>query len=631
MQTPVDVLKKYWNYDQFRHPQEEIINTVLKGENAVALLPTGGGKSICYQIPALLMDGVCIVVSPLIALIQDQVENLKSRNIKAIALTSRLSEDEIVIAFDNLQFGDFKFLYLSPEKLQSNFIQDKIKQLNVSLIAVDEAHCISQWGHDFRPSYLKLPILREIHPNSPIIAVTATATESVLSQIQENLNIKNAVVFKKSFQRKNLQYNVIYCDDVFGKIIQIVKKINAVLIIYTKNRNQTKEISDFLNRNHFKSSFYHGGLSHTDKVIAFNNWMREDTPIMVATNAFGMGIDKANVRAVIHTNIPDTLENFIQEAGRAGRDGEKSYSVILSNEHIINSTIEKFEKSTPSIQFIKKVYQQLHQYYGIALGELPTRMFDFSLSEFCSIYEFNILTTYNALKTLERENIIVLDENYSKKSSIKIILSNNQLYSYIESNNKESKLLQHILRTYGGIFEHYIPINEFYLAKKLSYSKNEVISLLKNLHTKEILNYSYSNTSSKLLFLLNRDDDYSINMVSKSIQQQQGLKFNKLKSSIEYVKNNETCRAIQLLLYFNEKETNTCGICDVCQSKLKKKTPTSAISEKILALLQTEILSSKEFIQRLNFDENDILKCLKILLEKNKIAITSQNKFKLKS
>ena len=628
MATPLEILRKYWNHNQFRNPQEEIINTVLNKQNSIVLLPTGGGKSLCFQIPTLLLEGVCIVISPLIALIKDQVNSLNIKNIKAIALTSQLSQDEMIIAFDNLQFGGYKFLYLSPEKLQSAFIQDKIKQLKVSIIAIDEAHCISEWGHDFRPSYLKLNILKELQPTATFIALTATATNQVLNDIQLNLKLENAQLFKKSFKRKNLHYNVIETEDTYNRLLSIVKKINAPTIIYTKSRKLTKDVCNFLNQHKLKSSFYHGGLSVEEKNNAFNNWMQEKTPIMVATNAFGMGIDKANVKAVFHINIPDSLENFIQEAGRAGRDENKAYSFVLTNISAVNEAITKFTNASPTVKYVKKVYQFLNSFYGISYGDLPTELFSFSLQEFCTTYQLNILKTYNAIKVLEREGIIFLDENYSKKSTIQIALGNHQLYNYINSHAASENLLKLLLRTHGGIFEHETLINEFSLATKLGISKTEIVQKLNSLHKDGILNYTFEDSSSKLLFLVNREDDYTINSISKNIEQQHILKFEKLKATIAYLQNKNTCRNKQLLAYFSEVISDDCGICDNCLAKKHKNTPIKTVSEAILKILEDKAYTSIQIIENLSFSEKEVLNSLKILLEQNKIAITSQNKIK---
>ena len=629
MKSPLEILNTYWGHTTFRTPQKEIIDTVLKGEDSLVLLPTSGGKSICYQIPTLVMDGICIVISPLIALIQDQVNSLKEKNIKAIALTSQLSQDEIVIAFDNLQFGGIQFLYLSPEKLQSKFIQDKIKQLQVSLIAIDEAHCISEWGHDFRPSYLELKILKELQPTATFIALTATATQQVLEDIQLNLELKDAQVFKKSFQRSNLSYHVLKTEDVYGKLSQLLKRAKGSVIVYTNNRKQTQEVSQFINRQGFKSSFYHGGLSYAEKNEAYLNWMRDETPIMVATNAFGMGIDKPDVRVVIHINTPNSLENFIQEAGRAGRDNEKSHSVLITNNAILHETTTKFKGNIPSVKFIKKVYFNLNQFYNIALGELPFESFDFSLQKFCALYQLNLLQTYNAIKILEQENILLLNENYSKKSSFKFSVSNQQLFNYLDNYPSKNDFIQLILRSYGGVFEHYTIINEYVLSKKLNCSKNEIIKKLKELQEQGIIKYSYADTNSKLNFMVVREDDYTINRISKNIEQQNNLKYEKLKAVIDFIQNKQTCRTIQLLSYFNETATTPCGTCDVCISKNKKSTPLKNVSTGILKALTKQPMSSFERASMLNFSEEEILNSLKILFEQHKITITSQNKFKL--
>lgn len=629
MNTPLEILKKYWNHNQFRETQEEIISSVLNKEHTIVLLPTGGGKSLCYQIPSLILDGVCIVISPLIALINDQVNSLKEKNIKAIALTSQLTEDETIIAFDNLQFGNFKFLYLSPEKLQSSFIQEKIKQLNVSLIAIDEAHCISEWGHDFRPSYLQLKILKDLQPNATFIALTATATQRVLEDIQHHLELDKPRIYKQSFQRNNLSYRVINTEDIYGRLLQILHKINASVIVYTNNRKQTKEVAKFLHKNNFKSSFYHGGLSTIEKTNAYNKWMNDETPIMVATNAFGMGIDKPNVRAVIHINTPDSIENYIQEAGRAGRDGKVSHSIILSNNSALFETENRFTSNLADTKFVKKVYNHLNQFYSISLGEIPNEKFGFSLQEFCATYNLNLLKTYNAIKILEREGIILLDENYTKKSSLKFIVSNAYIFNYIENKPSKGILIKLMLRSYGGIFDHYTIINEYSLAKKLNIRKNEIINQLTNLHNNGIIDYKHENTTSKLYFLVPREDDYTINRISKDIEKQNNLKYDKLRSVITYIKNNDTCRNTQLLYYFDEFISKLCGKCDVCLDKKSKKTSPKNISEKIVQLLKEKQLRSQDIVSQLNYSETEILNSLKILLEKNKIAITSQNKFKL--
>lgn len=628
MKTPIEILQKYWNHSSFRKPQEEIITAALQKQNSIVLLPTGGGKSLCYQIPALLQEGICIVVSPLIALINDQVNQLKEKQIKAIALTSQLNFEETIIAFDNLQFGDFKFLYLSPEKLQNPLIQEKIQQLNVSLIAIDEAHCISEWGHDFRPSYLKLHILEDICPNANIMALTATATPQVLLDIQDKLKLLKPLIFKKSFKRDNLKFEVIITEDIYGQLIQCIQKINGSCIVYAGTRKQSKEINILLSKNGYKSSYYHGGMSASEKSLAYDSWISNKTPIMVATTAFGMGINKPDVRAVIHIAMPNSLENYLQEAGRAGRDGKISEAIILNNPSIINETIRQFEINTPNSKFVKEIYQKLNNYFNISIGEMPKEIFDFSIQKFCFHYKFPLLKTYNAIKILVRENIIFLDENFSKKTTVKFLIQSQQVFDYLENKPNKNNLINLLLRSYGGIYDYNTTINEFALSKKMNCSVQNIINELKELHTNKIIHYQANTNQSKISFLVARDDNYIINSISKHINHQYQIKQNKLEAIIQYITNNKTCRNIQISNYFKDDLKNSCGICDVCEQKSKPLVSEKLINKQIINLLKNQELSSSSICQKLNFSKEDVLKYLKYLLDEEKIYITSQNKFK---
>lgn len=625
--TPLQILKQYWGYDSFRKPQENIINSVLEKNNVIALLPTGGGKSICFQVPALLNEGVCVVISPLIALMQDQVTTLKNKGIKAALIASGSTQDEMITLFDNIRFGKFKFLYLSPERLQSRFIQEKIKQLNVNLIAIDEAHCISEWGHDFRPSYQNITVLKEIHPTTPIIALTATATQKVITDISNSLELQNPTIVKQSFYRKNLAYQVIYTQDKLGKLNSILNKLKSVAIVYVNTRSKAKDISNYLNAQGFKSSFYHGGMASVDKNIAFDNWMSEKTPIIVATNAFGMGIDKPNVRVVIHINLPSSIENYIQEAGRGGRDGNKSFSVVLTNEQDIIKSNELLIRSLPSIEDIKIVHQKLYQHFQIAKGELIETSFDFNFLDFCSKYHFIPNKTFNALQILNNNGIIELNHNFSQKSTVQFLVSSKQVIALSQQNLQLKSFIQQILRMYGGIFETPVKIDEFYIAKKLNVTSWYVVSFLEKLASKEIISYSKSNNDAELLFLVPREDDKTINRISKNIEQYLLQKKQKHHQLLHFIKNNSVCRSIQLLTYFDELNVTPCGACDVC---LQQQNKPSTTQKDILSVLNNDKeYSLAEICLLLNEKETNILILLRELLAEEKIH-TKNNKYFLK-
>ena len=636
MNSAREILQKYWKHENFREPQEEIINAVLDDKNVVTLLPTGAGKSICFQIPTLLKEGVCIVISPLIALMEDQVNNLQKKGIKAIALTSKYNTEQTIQAFDNMLYGNYKFLYLSPEKLQSEFIQEKIGQLNVNLIAIDEAHCISQWGHDFRPAYLKIDVLQKIHPKIKTIALTASATPKVMIDIIDHLKLKNASIFKKSFYRNNINIKLINTDNTLEQLKYLLSKINDPIIVYTNTRKSCINISNYLNHQGFKSTFYHGGLSFDNKTESQTNWLSQNTPIIVATNAFGMGIDKANVRAVIHMNIPNSIENYMQEIGRAGRDGISSFAYLIYNKSTIYESENYLKKGIASTLFHKEVYQKLNDNYQITLGEFFEKTYLFNLQDFCSKYELPILKTFSAINNLELENIIEINHNYKKRSSLKIIVSNKVLFEYEKRNSNLENLIKIILRNYGGTFEQLIPINESIIAKKLNaivpsnISKFQVINLLNQLKKDKIIIYNEATNNSNIKFLVPREDTFVINNISKSIENRSITKLEKLRSIIEYVNNNKICRNIQLLNYFGEKNIKKCKTCDICfaENNQSNKVDYKLIAKDIMDLFATkQYNSSNEIINELNYNKNQILKTLELLIEKNSLRLTSQNKF----
>ena len=626
MSLPKEILKKYWGFPSFRKPQEEIINDVINNKNVITLLPTGGGKSICFQVPALAKKGTCLVVSPLIALMQDQVKNLEKLGIKATFIPSNTNNKNIITLFDNIKFGNYKFLYISPERLQSKLVQQKIKEINLNLVAIDEAHCISEWGHDFRPSYRKITILKELHPTVNFIALTATANKKVLTDIAQNLELKNPKIFKKSFFKENLAYQIFKVDDKLLKLKQIFTKTKTPAIVYVNSRKKTEEIAQFLNANNFKSSFYHGGLSAFDKQTSYTNWMLEKTPIIVATNAFGMGIDKSNVGVVIHYDLPYSIENYIQEAGRAGRNGKKSFAVLLYNNNDLLLIKDYLNLTVPTIKEIKKTHKKLYQHYNIAYGDFFKEPFNFNILEFSKKYNFSTFKTDLVLKILSNNGIIEISNNYNKKSSLQIITNHNNFLNYLNNKPKLKNVVNIILRTYGGLFESKIKINEFFLAKKAGVSSKQIFTYLNQLQKDNLVNYSPITSEAELFFLLPREDDKTINKLTKNINQYISIKKQKTNHLINFVTNSKDCRSIQLLKYFDEKNSTECGICDICLAN--KNLSNNFLSNNIIQLLKSEKeLTSQEISLKLKVNSTDILIHLRQLLSADLIRINSQNKY----
>lgn len=627
---PKDILKKYWGYHSFRNQQEKIIESVLDKKDTIALLPTGGGKSICYQIPALLNEGLCLVVSPLISLMKDQVESLNKKGIKAIGFQSNINSNEIIALFDNIKYGNIKFLYISPERLQSDIILQKLKEINLNLIAVDEAHCISEWGHDFRPSYRKIKSIRELFPKTPIIALTATATKKVIDDIETNLEMENVNIFKESFFRNNVAYQIFTKENKLQLLERVFEKNPSPTIVYVNSRKKTEEIANYINSRGFKAVFYHGGMPSEDKNNSFDKWLKEERPIMVATNAFGMGIDKSNVRIVAHLDLPNSIENYVQEAGRGGRDGKKSFSIVLQNENDINSFKKNADQKTPTLSDIKKVHKSLYQYCNIVKGELVEESFDFNFQKFCDRYQLKSKKTSTILKILKNNGIIDLNQRFHEKSTVQFIISSKQFQTYKSTHQPEKNLIEILLRNYGGIFQKETAINEFNLAKKLATTSKEIRKLLHRLHQKEIIVYKEKSANEKLTFLLPREDDKTINRHSKSIQSYLNQQIKKTNELISFIKNNRVCRSQQILSYFDEPSSKECGICDVCISN--KKTKPVDLSEKIKTLLNKHSapLSQLEIIQLLKANEDAILIHLRSLLSKDVLGITNDNKLFLK-
>lgn len=632
MNKAYKLLHKHWGFSTFRTPQEEIINAVSEKQDVFVLLPTGAGKSLCYQLPALLHDGICLVISPLIALMEDQVKSLQEKGIKALALSSKLNRHETIIAFDNLTHGNYKFLYLSPEKLQSEFIQEKISQLHLNLIAIDEVHCISQWGHDFRPAYLKIPLLTALHPETSKIVLTATATALVQKDIIENLQLHKAKIFKGSYYRKNLCIRIHKTENIRQGLVKLVKSIDEPSIIYVGSRKNAKYYAELLRQNDIKATYYHGGLSNEEKSNSLQQWKSETYRVMVATNAFGMGVDKSNVRLIVHTHIPNSIESYMQEIGRAGRDDKKAWAYLLYNDHSVYESNRLIEKSVVNPIDCKMIFTKLNDYYQIAMGEFTEQLFDFDMQEFAFRYGFSYNKVFYALNHLHNDHIIFLDQGYSKSSGIRVIDHTDNLYQIQKSNSDTSKVLQILLRSYGGIMDQFISINEKFIGQKLVRSKPEIIQILKRLEKDEVILYKRASNHMTIKFLVPREDNFIYHTISGHIKSRNNAKLKKASALKDLINNTITCRQILLLDYFSEKLKTPCGQCDICLANqpalnLDKET----ISENIIKLLNAhKKLNTNELSDKLNIEKKLIIKTLEILVEKKTIDLDLQNKFYLK-
>ena len=624
----LNILQKHWKHEGFREPQEQIINTVLEGKDVLALLPTGGGKSVCYQVPGMLLNGICLVISPLIALIKDQVDSLQKKDIKAIALIGGISQNETINLLDNCEHGNYKFLYLSPERIQQDWILERIKKLPINLIAIDEAHCVSQWGHDFRPAYLKIKTLKEHFPGIPFLALTASATERVQKDICENLNLDSPVLFKSSFARKNLAYHVIKAEDKLYKVEQVLRKNTQSSIVYVRNRRSCIETSEILTKLGFTSTFYHGGLSMKEKEVNMRKWMENKAQVIVATNAFGMGIDKPDVKTVIHIQLPENLENYYQEAGRAGRNEEKSFALLITSSGDMQTAKNQFIEVLPDKIYLKQVYSKLNSFFQIAYGEGFNASFAFNLNQFCAKYNLPVLKTYNALQFLDRQGIITLQNEFSEKTNIQFIIPSKEVIRYMSLHANEEEIITTILRTYSGIFDIETNINIPLIAKKAKTTEKKVIEVIENLKKTNCIEVHALNNDSTITFNEIREDNLTINRVSKFLEKQNELKTNQFESVLNYVTNEKQCKSNLILSYFDEKPTTTCGVCSFCLSNQKKDIP--SIIQKVIPLLEEAPKSSRELENRLNLPSEEIIFALQNLLESNKIAINKINQYFIK-
>lgn len=561
-----EILKRHWGYDSFRPLQEDIIQSVWEGKDTLGLMPTGGGKSLTFQVPAMGMEGICLVITPLIALMKDQVDNLRALDIKAAAIYSGMSREEIITALENCIFGDYKFLYISPERLSSDIFLVKLKAMRVSLLVVDESHCISQWGYDFRPSYLKIAEIREVLPDIPVLALTATATQEVVDDIQEKLHFKEKNVFRKSFERENLSYVVREAEDKMGELIHILKSVPGTAIVYVRSRQETKEIASVLQKANIAADFFHAGLPYGEKIYKQNAWKQDECRVIVATNAFGMGIDKPDVRLVIHVDLPNSLEEYYQEAGRAGRDGERAYAIILYTKADGAKLKKRVTDSFPRKDFIVRVYEALGNYLQIAVGFGLNEVYDFSLHEFCNNFKLSYLQTHHALKILELSGYIEYTDEIDARSRISFLVFRDELYSLnIEKDSDE--LIHAILRNYTGVFSDEVYIDESLLAARTGKNRQEVYDMLVRLSKSKYIRYIPQKKTPFITFTTSREETRFVN-VRKMVYEDRKRRFEKrIASMLDYAGNTQVCRARMLLIYFDEKNPKDCGKCDYCLKK----------------------------------------------------------------
>lgn len=622
MDRPLEILKKYWGHDAFRSLQEDIINSVIDQKDTLALLPTGGGKSICFQVPAMMFDGVCLVVSPLIALMKDQVNQLMERGIKASAIYSGMSAREIDITLDNAIYGRLKFLYLSPERLKTELFLARATKMNISLLVIDEAHCISQWGYDFRPPYLEIGDFRKLYPDLSTIALTATATKKVQVDIIDKILMKDQRIFQKSFARQNLSYSVFQKENKERKLLEILQKVPGSSVVYATNRKKTKLIADFLSSNGLKADYYHAGLNNQIRHRKQEQWIANKIRVIVATNAFGMGIDKPDVRTVIHMDMPDSLENYYQEAGRAGRDEKKAYAVLLYNQGDIRLLKEKLETSFPPVEAIRKCYQSLANYLKIAVGSNFLETYDFDLEVFSSTFGYRPFETYNLMAKMANEGLILLNESFYQLGRLHIISNKEDLYKFQVENEAVDSLLKTILRLYGGeAFSSYVDISENQIAQLSGLSQTEVVAKLEYLDKRDVINYSKQKNSPQITFLTPRQDSSKLKIDELRINERKKIKTDQIERIIGYSLTLNQCRTRVFQEYFGEVTYDDCGSCDYC---IRKKRGAKFEDQSLGNQILEELNKGKRGLDQLfalfsKIKEEEFVEQIRILLESGKI------------
>jgi len=623
------ILTRYWGFNRFRPLQEEIIKSVAAGNDTLGLLPTGGGKSIIFQVYSLSVEGLCLVITPLIALMKDQVENLKKRNIRAAAIYSGMSRDEIDFTFTNVINGDYKFLYISPERLQTQAFIARVPYLKVNLLCVDEAHCISQWGYDFRPSYLEIAKIRPMLPEVPILALTATATPEVVSDIQKQLLFTKENVFSQSFERKNLTYTVIQTENKIKHLFKIASTTEGTGIVYVRNRKGTKEIALQLQHYKISADYYHAGLNPEIRSQKQDEWQKGKTRIMVCTNAFGMGIDKPDVRFVIHMDLPESPEAYFQEAGRAGRDGKESVAYLLYSPADQTAVKQRISRSFPEITSIVKVYESINNYFQIPLGAGKNMSYEFDMFDFAKKFGIDVLTTYHSLSTLQLEGYLEYSDALSNPSRIMFTVKRDELYEFQVSQRNYDDFIKLLLRNYTGVFTDFVHISEEYLAKKASTTPEVIVTYLKNLQAMRIIKYVPRKVKPVITFLSERLDTKALLFDKKRYDEQKERYINRMQATLQYASSNNKCRSLILLSYFGQTEAQRCGKCDVCQRRNElslSKYEFDIILNEVKAIVQQKPIFLNDLLGDIKHNENKVIKVIQWLFDNEKIHYNSQQK-----
>ena len=622
------ILQQYWGYPSFRPLQEDIVDSVMAGRDTLALLPTGGGKSICFQVPAMAMEGLCLVITPLIALMKDQVAHLVDKGIPAAAIYSGMHPDELELAYNQAVFGRLKFLYVSPERLQTEAFVEAVKRMKVCLLAVDESHCISQWGYDFRPPYLKIADIRQYMPQAPVLALTATATAKVVDDIQLRLGFKQKNVFQSSFERKNVTYNVFHEADKYGILrrkLETMKEGSA--IVYVRNRKRTQVIADWLNSVGISATFYHAGLDAKTRDERQDLWMKGRVKVIVATNAFGMGIDKPDVRLVIHMDLPDSIEAYFQEAGRAGRDLKPSEAFLLVSPADIKKLQENLTQSFPELERIKLIYNALGNYFNVPVGAGQNVSYRFVINDFAQRYGFSVIEVYHTLKILEKEGFLMLSDSFDEPSKVMIKASRDDIYGFQVNNPQFSDLIKFMLRSLPGVLTDFVKINEEMVAKKTGLSVDKVVEQLKKLEAYQFLSYAQRNDTPQVLLLSEFVDTKHFNLSKENYHDRKKDAEERVKAVIDFVNNDEECRSVQLLHYFNEKQSKPCGRCDVCLSKTTSKgVDYQDIEYRLISMVSESDVSIGEVMQQYaDVGEDRLMETIRFLVDNGVLHVDSDN------